>query len=458
MYAMKKQLDQVIPKLLKPHPRNSSIYGDDEDVTELVELIRRSEWLKPVIVTANYVIISGHRRWKAALQLELESVPVEVREFRDEIAELEALLLENASRFKTNEQKVREAQAWKEIETIHAKERISEAGQKGAPGRPGEKGCENFRTLSQGRAVEHLAKLVNLGSGRTYEKAAKVVDVIDEDTKKGDLVTAQGLRKVLNEKSVDAAHTLIRKTPEERRVIAELLVNNKAKSIKQAVKIMNQNHGTNSNNTNSSDPSQPSLAGFSVGDWIEINESANEHNNTYIGQRGRIEQVLAAENEISISLEGVTDKLRFEPRELCLLLKAPPANPVHVEDIVFIRIDAREAASTQEKRWNGFWGKVAQIGEMGSLSVDVGSESFQLFPRDVKLVDSPSSELRQVAEQVLRLRRLELDEVEEKILDVLQRREWFTPRQSDYLDVMEKFLYADLHRSNGHQVVQFKGR
>jgi hypothetical protein len=42
---------------------------------------------------------------------------------------------------------------------------------------------------------------------------------------------------------------------------------------------------------------------------------------------------------------------------------------------------------------------------------------------------------------VLRLRKLELDEIEEKMLDVLQVREWFTSHQLIYLKTIEK-LYG----------------
>ncbi len=451
---------QVTASHLHPHPRNISIYGD-EDVTQLVELISQSGWVKALVCTSHNVIISGHRRWKAVQILGWKTVSVEYREFPDETAELEALLLENASRTKSAEQKVREGFAWSDVEKEKAKERqriaaretnqrLSRDADQTLP--------ENFPEASKGEARNYIASRIGLGSGRTYEKAAKVVSYSDESASLGHLEIAQVLRKTLNEQSVDAAHALLKKTPQELRAIANLITSGKAKSTRAAAKMINQNNSEGSNSTNSSDPSQPSLAGFSVGDWIEINESANEHNNTYIGQRGRIEQVLAVENEISVSLEGVTDKIRFKPRELCLLLEAPPANPVHAGDLVFIHINSQEAVSPQEKRWNGFWGKVSQVGEMGSLSVDVGKESLQLFPRDVKPVDSPSSELRQVVERVLRLRRLALDEVEEGMLNMFQRREWFTPRQLDYLDVMEKLLFADLHKSNEHQVVQFKGR
>jgi hypothetical protein len=74
---------QLDPRLLKPHPRNASLYGEDESVDDLVELIGNSNWLKPLVITPDFIIISGHRRWKAALQLGWLSIPVIVREFKD---------------------------------------------------------------------------------------------------------------------------------------------------------------------------------------------------------------------------------------------------------------------------------------------------------------------------------------------------------------------------------------
>ena len=53
---------------LRPHPRNAAIYGD-EDVQELAHQIRRSGWMKPLVVTENNLIVSGHRRWRAAALL-----------------------------------------------------------------------------------------------------------------------------------------------------------------------------------------------------------------------------------------------------------------------------------------------------------------------------------------------------------------------------------------------------
>jgi ParB/RepB/Spo0J family partition protein len=199
----------VDPLQLKPHPCNSSIYGEDEDVTELVNLIRETGWVKPLVVNNREIIISGHRRWKAILKLGWKTVPVEVREFPDEIAELQALLLENANRFKTVEHKVREASAWKNIEKEKAKKRQLAAQNNHA----GRAVPENFPELlkEKGETRDRLAKLVGLGSGRNYSKAARVVDAIDEQTSSGNLETAQALRSVLNGQSVDAAAKLLKR-------------------------------------------------------------------------------------------------------------------------------------------------------------------------------------------------------------------------------------------------------
>jgi hypothetical protein len=100
------------------------------------------------------------------------SIPVIVREFKDALASLEALLLENASREKTIEQKVREAALWKEIEQESAKHRQGTRRdiQENFPG------CgEPF-----GQSRDHVAKRVGLGSGKTYQKAVKVVEEIDK--------------------------------------------------------------------------------------------------------------------------------------------------------------------------------------------------------------------------------------------------------------------------------------
>ncbi|MGL5134618.1 MAG: ParB/RepB/Spo0J family partition protein, partial [Planktothrix sp.] len=66
------------PKLLKPHPRYLKIYGR-MNIEELVEQIQLSNWINPILITPKQIIVSGHRRWQAALQLKWNAIPVEIR-------------------------------------------------------------------------------------------------------------------------------------------------------------------------------------------------------------------------------------------------------------------------------------------------------------------------------------------------------------------------------------------
>ncbi|HEY9833388.1 MAG TPA: DNA (cytosine-5-)-methyltransferase [Stenomitos sp.] len=223
---------QLDPKLLRPHPRNASLYGEDESVSDLVELIGNSNWLNPLVITPDFIIISGHRRWKGALKLGWLSIPVIVREFKDALAELEALLLENATREKTIEQKVREAALWKEIEQESAKLRQGTRRdiQENFPG-----SCEQF-----GPSRDRVASRVGLGSGKTYQKAAKVVEEIDKAVSSGHLGRAKALRSILNHQSVDGAYKLSEKPVAESDPILELIASGEVCTSKQAQSLLHK--------------------------------------------------------------------------------------------------------------------------------------------------------------------------------------------------------------------------
>ena len=110
------------------------------------------------------------------IELELSDDPTEI---------LEALVISNEQRERTNEQKIREFGVLREIEEERAKQRMAEAGEKSAPGRPTEKGVENFpQVTEQGKSRDLAAYKVGF-SGKTAEKGAEVVAAID-------LLEAQG--------------------------------------------------------------------------------------------------------------------------------------------------------------------------------------------------------------------------------------------------------------------------
>lgn len=211
---------------LQPHPLNAAIYGA-EDVSGLVDQIANSNWIKPLVVNAdNKRIISGHRRWLAARELGLSRVPVEYRVFANETDELEALLLENASRDKTPEQKVREGVAWKDIESEKARQRQVQAAQQtnAQLGRSSETVSANLREASSGKTSAAVAEKVGM-KPRTYEKAERVVATADALKAEGNTEQAAALLTTLNEKSVHAAYEAITKPVkrEEKRQQAQSL-------------------------------------------------------------------------------------------------------------------------------------------------------------------------------------------------------------------------------------------
>jgi len=139
------------PLTLKPSPISAALYGaidpyreirgwradsvrspelarltviESMNTTDLLKSIDRDGILVPLVINEGGVIISGCRRWKAALQLGLTSVPVELRSFENEIEEKQAILDYNCHREKTFSQKMREAELLKEIAGKRAKQKM----------------------------------------------------------------------------------------------------------------------------------------------------------------------------------------------------------------------------------------------------------------------------------------------------------------------------------------------
>lgn len=188
---------EAIPKInvkdLKQHPMNTQIYGE-EDIKELAEKIKESGWVKPLVITPDGTVISGHRRLRACLMLGIEEVEYEAVYFNNKNEELERLLLENQSREKTNEQKIREGLMWEKVIKEKAKLRMSVGGQ----------GKEKIPTHEKGQTRDIVAEQIDIGSGKTYETAKKVVKQIDKLKEEGKEKEAEFLKTTLND-SVNAA-------------------------------------------------------------------------------------------------------------------------------------------------------------------------------------------------------------------------------------------------------------
>ncbi len=93
---------------LKPGKFQPRYRFDDDKLTTLIDSIREKGIIQPLVVRplekgmeergiGAYEIIAGERRWRAARTLNMESVPVIVREYNDREA-LEVALIENIQR------------------------------------------------------------------------------------------------------------------------------------------------------------------------------------------------------------------------------------------------------------------------------------------------------------------------------------------------------------------------
>jgi 16S rRNA G966 N2-methylase RsmD len=168
------------PRNLTPHPKNTDIYGDAADAEDIDETFRASIKQKgvlvPLVVTDDNTIISGHRRWTAACDTGLSSVPIHRKEFATELDEREALIEHNRQREKTPGQVVNEFEEMLAIEETRAKERLKSAGSVGG------KGTETFQDPSQGEATQNAAEKIDSDvSGRTLRKGKKVKEKAESD-------------------------------------------------------------------------------------------------------------------------------------------------------------------------------------------------------------------------------------------------------------------------------------
>lgn len=224
---------EAIPKInvkdLKPHPMNTQIYGE-EDIKELAEKIKESGWVKPLVITPDGTIISGHRRLKACLMLGIEEVEYETVHFNNKNEELERLLLENQSREKTNEQKIREGLMWEEVIKEKARLRQAIAGSRNLGLE-----VEKFPQLETGRTRDLVAEKIDIGSGKNYDYGKKVVKAIDKFKEKGKEKEAQVLSTVLG-KSINGAKNLLKNDLSKVDEELKNKVINKEISAKEAVK------------------------------------------------------------------------------------------------------------------------------------------------------------------------------------------------------------------------------
>ena len=110
------RLAEVPVTAIEPNPRQPRQVMEEEALAELVASIRAVGLLQPVVVRhlggGSYQLIMGERRWRAATEAGLETIPAIVRETGDD-ALLRDALLENLHRAQLNP--LEEAAAYQQL-------------------------------------------------------------------------------------------------------------------------------------------------------------------------------------------------------------------------------------------------------------------------------------------------------------------------------------------------------
>jgi len=156
---------------------------DDEELDSLIASIEEKGVLQPILVRkvenaiANFEIIAGERRWRAAQQAGLHSVPVIIKDFND-LEALEVGLIENIQR--QNLSVLEEAEGYKRLidEFNHTQEVLAKS-----LGKSRSHITNTLRLLTLPKSVQSLLdnKAITAGHARALikcEGADKIADII----------------------------------------------------------------------------------------------------------------------------------------------------------------------------------------------------------------------------------------------------------------------------------------
>jgi ParB/RepB/Spo0J family partition protein len=181
------------------------------DIDALAKSIDEIGLLQPLIVRQlgedRYKLIAGYRRLQALIKLGRKNVAVRIaEELRDAVEMLRAERDENTCRKDfTPREAVAIGKAIEELEKPKAKERQSEGGKKAGKGRPATEktGGGNLPQPNgdTGKTRDKVAEAVGM-SGRTYEKAKRVVEAAEKEPEKH----AETVKEMDRTGKVDAAY------------------------------------------------------------------------------------------------------------------------------------------------------------------------------------------------------------------------------------------------------------
>jgi len=164
-------IEYIPAKDLKSHPLSLQIYGDD-GWADLVESIKALGILQPLYIDRRNIIISGHRRWRAAGNIDKKYLLPCLRVvYKSELDEHEAIIEYNRARIKNGQQLYNEGTEVEKIEAERAKNRqLSSLKQ-------GDKfPVKETYPQREGQTRDIVAEKIGLGSGKQWDKLKVVAE------------------------------------------------------------------------------------------------------------------------------------------------------------------------------------------------------------------------------------------------------------------------------------------
>ncbi len=115
-------MQQININVLKPHPRNNEFFDDitGDSWKAFLESIKSSGIIEPIVVTQDMIIVSGHQRIRAAKELGIETIMVDIRKYDEDDKVLKDLIETNIrQRGIGNPNPIKLGRCIKELERIY---------------------------------------------------------------------------------------------------------------------------------------------------------------------------------------------------------------------------------------------------------------------------------------------------------------------------------------------------
>lgn len=168
-------MQQININELKPHPRNSEFFDDmtGDAWNAFKESISTSGIIEPIVVTQDMVIVSGHQRVRAAKELNMSTIMVDIRKYENDDKVLKDLIETNIrQRGIGNPNPVKLGRCIKELERIYGI-------QHGATSFQGNQHNEVSPKISESPNQEQLAEMIGI-SVDTLNNYKRLTELIPE--------------------------------------------------------------------------------------------------------------------------------------------------------------------------------------------------------------------------------------------------------------------------------------